>query len=353
MSDKQKKAVKKKAVEGREAETKAAGKEPAKRKPVKKKKGKKSGKGFVVLFIVIVVLLIGAGSAFVLLNQNKEIPIPDIVETMVQPSAAPAPEATKLGDGVLASLVQGGMSVEEAYRKRPEEKVLTDGNKSDFANIVSCRIDTETGKIKVVAESNGIPESDDKYYYLFAMNTYDNSLAEGAEYLDRIYKNDTVELTTSLNYNTAASKLYKKFIVAVKKDDEYVTLNTPQYITNPEAIAKYTGVYQTPASKKGLLVDPNKLRGNELDDLGVKQAAYNIPVARILGPSTNSAYPTIHYNYNGKTYTFNGQVIAEYDLVFSTLTAKGICTTAIILNNYSSAYSQLIHPKARGGGSAP
>ena len=353
MSDKQKKAVKKKAVEGREAETKAAGKEPAKRKPVKKKKGKKSGKGFVVLFIVIVVLLIGAGSAFVLLNQNKEIPILDTVETMVQPSAAPAPEATKLGDGVLASLVQGGMSVEEAYRKRPEEKVLTDGNKSDFANIVSCRIDTETGKIKVVAESNGIPESDDKYYYLFAMNTYDNGLAEGAEYLDRIYKNDTVELTTSLNYNTAASKLYKKFIVAVKKDDEYVTLNTPQYITNPEAIAKYTGVYQTPASKKGLLVDPNKLRGNELDDLGVKQAAYNIPVARILGPSTNSAYPTIHYNYNGKTYTFNGQVIAEYDLVFSTLTFKGICTTAIILNNYSSAYSQLIHPKARGGGSAP
>ena len=182
------------------------------------------------------------------------------------------------------------------------------------------------------------------------MNTYDNGLSEGAEYLDRIYKNDTVELTTSLNYNTAASKLFKKFVVAVKKDGEYVTLNTPQYITNPEAIAKYTSVYQTPASKKGLLVDPNKLRGNELDDLGVKQAAYNIPVARILGPSTNSAYPTIHYNYNGKTYTFNGQVIAEYDLVFSTLTSKGICTTAIILNNYSSAYSQLIHPKARGGG---
>ena len=127
-----------------------------------RKKAKKSGKGFLILFIVIVVLLIGAGSAFVLLNQNKEVPIPDTVETMVQPSATPAPAATKLGDGVLASLVQGGMCVEEAYHKRPEEKVLTDGNESDFANIVSCRIDTETGKIRVVAESNGIPESDDK-----------------------------------------------------------------------------------------------------------------------------------------------------------------------------------------------
>ena len=56
---------------------------------------------------------------------------------------------------------------------------------------------------------------------------------------------------------------------------------------------------------------------------------------------------------DGKTYTFNGQVIAEYDLVFSTLTAKGISTTAIILNNYSGSYPQLIHPQARGGGSAP
>ena len=107
MSDKQKKAVKKKAMEGREAEPKAAGKEPVKNKPVKKKKEKKSGKGFIVLFVVIVVLLIGAGSAFVLLNQNKEIPIPDTVETMVQPTATPAPVATKLGDGVLESLVQG------------------------------------------------------------------------------------------------------------------------------------------------------------------------------------------------------------------------------------------------------
>ena len=88
MSDKQKKAVKKKAMEGREAEPKAAGKKPVKKKPVKKKKEKKSGKGLVVLFIVIVVLLIGAGSAFVLLNQNKEIPILDTVETMVQPTAS-------------------------------------------------------------------------------------------------------------------------------------------------------------------------------------------------------------------------------------------------------------------------
>ena len=159
--------------------------------------------------------------------------------------------------------------------------------------------------------------------------------------------------SAALNYNLAGSRLFKKFVIAVKKDGKYIQVSGPKYITNPEVIARYTAVYQQPASKKGLLVDPNRLRGNELDDLGVKQAAYNIPVARLLGPTTNAAYPTIHYTYNGKTYAFNGQVVAEYDLVFSTLTAKGITTTAIILNNYSSSYTQLIHPRARGGGSAP
>ena len=78
MSDKQKKEV-----ESRETEPKTGMKKPARKKPVKKKKGKKSGKGFIILFIVIVILLIGAGSAFVLLNQNKEVPVPDTVETMV------------------------------------------------------------------------------------------------------------------------------------------------------------------------------------------------------------------------------------------------------------------------------
>lgn len=205
----------------------------------------------------------------------------------------------------------------------------------------------------VTAGSDGIPASDDKYYYLFALNTYDTDITEDNEYITREYKDTTTVMEAALNYNRGNSRLFKKFALAVKKDGKYILVSTPHYITNPEAIAKYSSVYQQPASKKGLLVDPNKLRGNELDDLGVKQAAYNIPVARLLGPTSNSAYPTIHYTYNGRTYAFNGQVVAEYDIVFGTLTAKGITTTAIILNNYSSSYQQLIHPKARSGGSAP
>ncbi len=258
-----------------------------------------------------------------------------------------------LGTAIIDHIITAENAVDEAYKSRPETHELTAENTADFATIASCLIDAGSGKVVVTATGDGIPASDDKYYYLFALNTYDTDITEGNEYITREYKDNTTVMEASLNYNRAGSRLFKKFAVAVKKDGKFILVSTPHYITNPEAIAKYTSVYQQPASKKGLLVDPNRLRGGELDDLSVKQAAYNIPVARLLGPTTSSAYPTIHYTYNGRTYAFNGQVVAEYDIVFGTLTAKGISTTAIILNNYSSSYLSLIHPKARAAGAAP
>lgn len=327
---------------------------PRKRKVSDKKRRKLTKKEWILIgaaFLVVAGAILGA--LFLVNRPGKEVleEIPSIAETLVEEKSE---EVTPvIGSEVLTHIVDAGNAVEEAYQSRPKEHTLSEENASSFAAITSCKIDTDTGRVVVMLEGDGVPESDDKYYYLFVMNTYENAISEQSEYVARDYKDNAVSLSTALNYNTAGSKLYKKFVIAVKSNGKYVAVCTPQYITNPEAIAKYSSVYQQPASKKGLLVDPNKLRGNELDDLGVKQAAYNIPVARILGPTTSSAYPTIHYTYNGKTYTFNGQVIAEYDLVFSTLTAKGITTTAIILNNYSAAYPQLIHPKARNGGSAP
>lgn len=286
----------------------------------------------------------------VVLGQGEETPY-EPVEVPETQSQEEIRDLEDLGPDVVNHIITAGNAVEEAFHNRPESHELTAENAADFAS-VSCRLE-ENGRITVSATGDGIPVSDDKYYYLFALNTYDTEIPAGVEALDREYKDSEVTMSANLNYNLPSSRLFKKFVVAVKKDGAYVQVSRPQYITNPEAIARYSSVYQHPGSKKGLLVDPNRMRGSELDDLGVKQAAYNIPVARLLGPTTSSAYPTIYYTYNGRTYTLNGQVVAEYDLVFSTLTAKGISTTAIILNNYSSGYQQLIHPKARRAGAAP
>ena len=264
--------------------------------------------------MLLLFLLLAGGAAGTYFFLFQEEPEPVSVEGLIPQAAELIPEEPEvlpdMGQAVLKHIVTAGSATEKAYGLRPPEVDLgTLESISSFADITSCKIDTETGKVKVIMEADGLPQSDDKYYYLLDMHTYDRSLPEGSEYITRTYKEDVIELTAALNQNSASSRLFKKFVVAVKLDGAYVPVTKPSYITNPEAIAKYGSVYQTPGSKKGLLVDPNKIRGNELDDLGVKQAAYNIPVSRILGPSTSPNYESIHYNYNGNTYTFNGAVI--------------------------------------------
>lgn len=328
------------------------------RKKIKKKDIKKVTRALLAASGGVVLLLAAAFAVyFLFLHQDpEEVSVSEVTtETVETNEAETEPEVVvDMGQSVLDHIVTAGSATEEAYEQRPPEIDLNEiADVTEFAEITSCQIDAETGGIKVTMEADALPQSDDKFYYLMEMNTYDRTLAEGSQHIDRAYKDSRVELSAALNNNSASSRLYKKFAVAVKIDGKYVPVTTPKYITNPEAIAKHTSVYKTPASKKGLLVDPNKLRGNELDDLGVKQAAYNIPVSRILGPSTSPHYATVYYTYNGNTYTFNGAVVAEYDLVFSTLTAKGITTTAIILNNCKGGYQHLTHPDARSGSSAP
>lgn len=249
------------------------------------------------------------------------------------------------GKGAVQALAEAARRLMEGVKNRPLEVEVTAENGADFAVIKSCLINPETGKVDITMQAENLAKSDDGYYYLFEEKPYQTSLS-GSEYIIEDQKDIDLTFSVNLNYNSAASRLFSKFVVAVKKDGAYLPITRPRYITNPEAIARHMPAFEKTTSKKGLLVDPEKLRTSELDDLGVRHAAYNIPLSRILGPTTNSYYPTIHYSYNGRSYAFNGQIIAEYDYIFGSLTSRGIITTAIILNDISSR-PEMIHPKAR------
>ena len=225
-------------------------------------------------------------------------------------------------------------------------------DRTSFLKIENCLINTEnTAKVNLEYSVPYVPVSDDDYYYLFELSAYETG--HGDAYVDRVSKwKEDAFFSFHLNHNSASSRLFSKFVVAVLIDGQYVDISRGHFITNPEAIARYTAKPEKTSSIKGLIVDPSKLAGKEIEDLGVKHAAYNIPVGYILGETSNAAYPTVYYDYNGKTYAFNGQRIAEFDHVFSSLTKKGVVTTAVILNDRNGAYPQLIHPNA-GGGSAP
>ena len=329
-----------------------------------KKRRKRRRTKWILLVVCAVLLSAAGGFAGYRITMRMELQRAEseAVEAMVHMEAVELAEYSKTqhrkesvrknaGKDTTQALVDAAHYMLEGIRNRPREVEVTAENAADFAVIESCLINTETGKIDISMKAQDLAVSDDGYYYLFEEKTYQTDLAT-SEYIIEDQKDVDLTFSVNLNYNTTGSRLFSKFVVAIKKNGAYLPITRPHYITNPEAIAKYTPAFGDTKSKKGLLVDPEKLRTTELDDLGVRHAAYNIPLSRILGPTSNDYYPTVYYTYNGKSYAFNGQIIAEYDYIFTSLTNRGIITTAIVLNDISSR-PELIHPKARSGGHAP
>jgi hypothetical protein len=324
----------------------------------RKAKAKKTG--VIIVACVLGAALIGSVIGFAVHSKLVQRAAANAaVEAMVHTKAVELAQYSKTqhrkdslrqnaGKDTMQALVDAARYMIDGVGNRPPQVEVTEENAEDFAQIESCLINTETGKVDVSMSAEALALSDDGYYYLFEEKIYESGLTSD-EYIIEEQKDTDLTFSVNLNYNTVSSRLFSKFVVAIKKNGEFLAITKPHYITNPQAIAKYNPSFESTTSKKGLLVDPEKLKGSELDDLGVKHAAYNIPLSRILGNTTNAYYPTVYYTYNGRSYAFNGQVVAEYDYIFSTLTNKGITTTAIILNDMNSSYMELIHPKARSG----
>ena len=305
----------------------------------------------IAVIAAAIVLITAGGIAGKIVSDRKEAAVE--AARLERNKASLAEGAEIAGDEVLLHSLESGINVFESIKNRPRlVEVKEDGNQ-DFVKSVSCLVDHKTSNISLKFSTEGIPDSDDKYYYLFAMRAYSDGLDGEMSPIGRIYKEEDAEFRFSRHFGSISGMLYK-YVVAVKSGDEYVAVSHPCYVTNPGDIASYKSNGDSPSSKKGLLVAPDKVRSPELEDLGIKHAAYNIQMSRILEEAEDDAYEPVEYIYNGKRYLFNGQVMAEYDMVFSTLTEKGIEITAIILNDVSASYPQMIHPLSRSGiGNAP
>jgi hypothetical protein len=243
-------------------------------------------------------------------------------------------------------IIGGGKTVSDALALRPATVEMTAENRAEFANITSCSI-VDSSKVQVSVTSEGIPKSDDKYYYLFEEATYEDGIVEGSEPIAKVYKGDDTSFTVDLNKGAANSRLFSKFQVAVKMDNEFVSISHAKYITNPGGCAGYSYGGMSHKSIKGLLPDP--LRIGELQDLGCEYATYNIPLSLILTTSGG-----ISYSYGGVTYHFNERIIGDYDRLFTRLNNMGIDVAAIVLNNASTAaFPEITHPSARSGSTAP
>ena len=336
------------------------------KKKIKRKRKKKGNhnsgskfSGLKILIALVLIAAVGCGGYFLReyqLKKNAENQREELRQfnlTVLDGAVTSAVEEVKKD---AADNVETAKGLQEVWQSMwPEEIEITEENRKGFAKIERCEIsDEDVSKVVVSGLMDGIPKSDDRRIYVFNIATYRDGLVEGQEPITSIRKSDDqFSFTFNLNYKQANSRLFDKFAIGIKQNGKYVLLSDFRYITNPERRAQYQYAYPKAASIKGLLVDPYKLEGNELKDLGVKQAAYNIPVGRLVGHTSSANYPTIYYNYQGQTYLFDGQVVKEYDIIFSRLTQLGIQTTAIILNDWNGGYLNLVHPNARKAGACP
>lgn len=314
----------------------------------------------VVLFLLVILFLVvelgktgrslmpekeeKSGIGMLADKEEETVPLVNTVQ-LIEYARQKAVRELSTPEAILGNKIPVTAQMKLAEEEASYADIPTEGAGS-FAQITSCKINARTGNVKLQFSLPKLPRSDDDRLYLFELATYETS--HGDNYISTAGKWENGCFIFNLNQ----TRLYDKYVIAVKKNNTFVDISRGHYITNPEAIAQYTYSYPVAAGKKGLIVDPAKLKGNELTNLGVKQAAYNIPLGYIMGETSNGNWPTIYYQYNGKSYAFNGQRIAEFDIVFSNLTRQGIVTTAVLLNNRNGAYMQLIHPNARGG-SAP
>lgn len=188
-----------------------------------------------------------------------------------------------------------------------------------------------------------IPESDDAQLYLFAKECFEDEEKLTGKPIASCLKG--TECKISVSYEE--KYLFEQFVPALLIEGNYVPIGKGVYLGNPEALAENQAEYPEVESKKGLLLDPAMLGSEELTDLGVKHAIYNIPLSAIMGETTDEDYPTILYEYEGKEYAFNGAAINGYDNLFTYLAMEKMCTTAVILNDWNAEYEEMIHPEAR------
>lgn len=206
----------------------------------------------------------------------------------------------------------------------------------DTASLKTCTVENRntivvTGTASA-GELNEEETPDDGYYYLFELQPYETGIGSRTDYIAWTNKGSALSFTLPFSQDVSDPMLYSRFVVALKIGNTYQAISSPIYVTNPGDVAAYREEYPEAMSKKGLLIELDML--GDAMDLGVKHTTINIPYHHIIGGN-------LKYKYNGKTYNFNEELIASYDKMISSFSAKGIIVTAILLNGWNDAYPEL------------
>ncbi|MCM1136397.1 MAG: DUF5722 domain-containing protein [Clostridium sp.] len=251
-------------------------------------------------------------------------------------------EAAVSGDDVEAVSMKEREEANLEELTRGEVQLTADALKGYVSGSLAVKEDTPNQMVCSLTMPQ-IPGSDDAYVYLFTQECFDVSEGLTGQPVASGKKGKSCEIAFSYRKDY----LFRQLVPALLMEGQYVPVGEGMYLSNPEALAANQEDYPDVGSKKGILLDPTMLGTDKLTDLDVKHTIYNIPLSIIMGETTDENYPTITYIHEGKEYLFNGKTVSDYDGLFTYLTELGVCSTAVVLNDWNDNHLEMIHPKAR------
>ena len=140
----------------------------------------------VLILIIYVIIILNPYGYRDGISIDKE----DIEMSQQQDSSQQVEEETgyKLSEAERNAAMQriaAADGLEQAWEDSWLKKIDISGDTCDYLTIDNCEIMSEDhSMVKVEGVLEGIPDSDSEDLYLFALNTYENSIPEGAEPAD-------------------------------------------------------------------------------------------------------------------------------------------------------------------------
>lgn len=217
------------------------------------------------------------------------------------------------------------------------------------AVITSCKI-TSSNKITVTARLNNPKAITGSRCYLFAVGFSSNKLLTTDKPVASKKKAANMTFSCKLKPSKNKTRLYSGFVLACKNSKgRYTAISSKKYISNPWKIAKYKSKFPTALSKKGLQIDEKMLE--DAEELNVRNAAVNIVFSQLIAHKSqqNPAY-SYSFKYRGETYWFLKSTVQSYDRQLKALKSTGSVNSAILLLDWRSDLTYLIHPDGRQRG---
>ncbi len=128
----------------------------------------------------------------------------------------------------------------------------------------------------------------------------------------------TENFSFTLSYT--ADLLCAKYVVVLVSDTKYELLDNAKYITNPEALAQSTVVLPTPSTKKGVTSIMEQYLYMYSMQYGISQTITDLSLSDLFTATENA----VVYEYNGRTYTMNRDILEELDRVVATANQEEI-----------------------------